>query len=381
MARRLGITSFQSADRYGLALTLGAGEVRLTELTAAYGALASGGYRVDPVLVTRITSADGEILYEAPAPRRERVLDERVAWLVTDVLADPQARVTTFGAGSSLETPFGAAVKTGTTTDWRDNWTVGYTRSMVVGVWVGNADNAPMEHISGVEGAAPIWQATMVSLHPTAPAPFVRPADLEQRTVCAASGLLPGPACTHLRDEWFLPGSVPEAVCTMHRLETLDAATGRLADASTPPERRITRKVTRWPADALLWAEQNGLATSPEAAAGVPGKAGADESGAVPPGALRLARPVQGARYCLATDLAGAYQMVEVVAVGPEGAGLSSLTVEVDGVPWQIWAAPPYRAFWPLAAGEHKFALVGTAADGTALESEGVRITVATSCD
>ncbi len=377
MARRLGITSFQSADRYGLALTLGGGEVTLLQLTSAYGALATGGVRVDPILVARVVSADGQVLYEAPSPARERVLDERVAWLVTDVLADPQARMPAFGAGSALDTAYGAAVKTGTTTEWRDNWTVGYSRDMVVGAWVGNADNAPMERISGVSGAAPIWQATMDSLHPQAPPPFSRPAGLQEETVCAESGLLPGPACTHLSDDWFLPGDEPETTCTMHRLETVDAATGRLADASTPPERIVRRKVTYWPADAMVWAEQSGLPMPPETAAqsasgGLPSRA--------PRVQVRLASPPSGAAYCLAEDLATRYQQIEVVAVGPESTRLASLALEVDGSVWHTWLSAPYRTFWPLEPGEHTLGLVGTLADGGLLTADEVRITVSTSC-
>lgn len=390
MARRLGITSFQSADRYGLALTLGGGEVQLLQLAAAYGAFANGGLRVDPVLVARIETADGRLLYEAPGPARQRVLDERVAWLVTDVLADPMARLPAFGASSPLNTAYGAAVKTGTTTEWRDNWTVGYTRNRVVGVWVGNADNSPMKQISGVTGAAPIWQGVMNSLHPVSTPPFGRPEGLVERTVCADSGLLPGPACTRLRDEWFLPGNAPQAACTMHRLEELDAATGRLAGASTPPERRVLRRVTYWPADALLWAEHAGLPLPPEPADGEAAAwaAGDPVEGAVASHAAergearpRLASPVTGSAYCLAADIAARYQQVEVVAVGPMGVALTRLALEVDGVAVHTWAGAPYRAFWPLAPGAHVLRAVAVTRDGTELYSEPVQIMVRDVCD
>jgi membrane peptidoglycan carboxypeptidase len=364
--------------------------VQLLQLAAAYGAFANGGLRVDPVLVARIETADGRLLYEAPGPDRQRVLDERVAWLVSDVLADPAARLPAFGSSSPLNTAFGAAVKTGTTTEWRDNWTVGYTRDMVVGVWVGNADNASMEQISGVTGAAPIWQGVMASLHPEAPQPFVRPEGLVERTVCADSGFLPGPACPRLRDEWFLPGNAPQEACTMHRLEELDAATGRLASASTPPERRVLRRVTYWPADALLWAEHAGLPLPPEpadgeAAAWAAGDpvAGAAATGAAEPHEARprLASPVSGSTYCLAADIAPRYQQVEIVAVGPIGVALARLTLEVDGAAVHRWAGAPYRAFWPLAPGAHVLRVVGVTRDGTEIYSEPVQIMVRDACD
>jgi len=175
LAADVGITTLDRAQSHGLALTLGSGEVRLLELTAAYGALATGGYRLEPMLIREVTTEDGTVLYRAPSPEPERVLDERIAYLITDILSDPQARAPAFGIGSVLEAGMPAAVKTGTTTEWRDNWTVGYTTSYVVGVWVGNADNEPMRGISGVDGAAPIWRGILRELHPTQPAPFVRP--------------------------------------------------------------------------------------------------------------------------------------------------------------------------------------------------------------
>ncbi|MCB0226046.1 MAG: hypothetical protein KDI02_20325, partial [Anaerolineae bacterium] len=120
------------------------------------------------------------------------VMDARTAYLITDILSDNYARRSTFGAGSPLRLDRPAAAKTGTTQDWRDNWTVGYTPEMVVGVWVGNADNEPMRHVSGVTGAAPIWRDVTQQLLKTHPArEFPQPPGLIEETVCALNGLLP----------------------------------------------------------------------------------------------------------------------------------------------------------------------------------------------
>ena len=134
-------------DDYGLGLTIGGGEVTLLELTAAYSCLARMGTHRAPVFLTTT----------APVPE-VRVFDPAACWLLADVLADNDARTRTFGMESALRLPFPVAVKTGTSTDYRDNWTVGFNARFTVGVWVGNFDNSPMRGVSGVTGAAPIFR-------------------------------------------------------------------------------------------------------------------------------------------------------------------------------------------------------------------------------
>ncbi|MFM7172622.1 MAG: transglycosylase domain-containing protein, partial [Caldilinea sp.] len=144
LAAQAGIATF--TERYGLALTLGGGEVRLLDLTAAYS-IFDDGYALAPRALQRVessapaTSQATTIFHLAPPTTSPQVLSPQAAYLITDILADDLARAPTFGRGSVLDLPFPAAVKTGTTTDWRDNWTVGYSTQRIVGVWVGNADN------------------------------------------------------------------------------------------------------------------------------------------------------------------------------------------------------------------------------------------------
>ncbi len=379
-AQRLGITSLGDAERYGLALTLGSGEVSLLELTAAYGAFANGGHRVTPYLIERVEDRQGNLLYQAPQAAPERVLDERIAYLITDVLSDKRARAPAFGAGSPLDLPFPAAVKTGTTTEWRDNWTVGYSTEAVVGIWVGNANNEPMERVSGVSGAAPIWNGIMRAAHIRRPAPFARPAGLVEREVCAVSGLLPGPACTHRRRELFLAEAVPTRACGMHRLLEVDLANGEPVSPDTPSERRGLRAITVWPQELAAWAQEQGLAAAPLALAALAAPQtqpqGAGELPAEP--SLRIVSPDPNSRYALAANIPREHQRVEVAVSAPASLGQGECTLWVDGQPWHRWQAPPYRVFWPLVPGEHEFRAEVLMEDSIAVRSAPVRIFVVT---
>ena len=153
----LGITELAENTNVDLSVTLGGGEVRLLNLTAAYGALANGGTRITPTLIREVKTADGEMLYQHATSQGERIIDPRVTYLITNILSDDGARRPAFGVNSVLNIGRPAAAKTGTTTDFRDNWVMGYTPDLVVGVWVGNADYTPMTLATGITGAGPIW--------------------------------------------------------------------------------------------------------------------------------------------------------------------------------------------------------------------------------
>ncbi len=185
LAHEMGITTLNDPDRYGLSLVLGGGEVKLLDMTSAYGVIANGGVSPGRASVTRVLDHQGKPLYErkvAPKP----VLDPSIAFIMTNILSDNTARTLDFGANSPLN--FGsrpAAAKTGTTNDFKDNWTVGYTPNLVVGVWVGNSDGRPMEGISGVQGAAPIWNAAMHRLVDPLPVEnFNQPANVVSGCAC-----------------------------------------------------------------------------------------------------------------------------------------------------------------------------------------------------
>ncbi len=178
-----------------------------------------------------------------------QAVDPRVAFLITDILSDDIARAPSFGRGSMLKLSRPAAVKTGTTTDWRDNWTVGYTPDLATGVWVGNADNTPMLGVSGVTGAGPIWHDVMEMAHKTLPVrSFQQPAGLIRAEVCADSGLLPTQWCTRRRSELFIAGTEPTEFDTVYQPVVVDTCNGGLASPNTPETCRVQRVQQRLPA-------------------------------------------------------------------------------------------------------------------------------------
>ncbi len=223
--RALGFSSLdQAAEHYGLAIALGDGEVRLLDLANAYATLARGGVLL-PVRATPIGGATAE---------GARVLSEREAFMITHVLADPSARVASFGDDSALELPFEAAAKTGTSKGYRDNVAVGYTPEITVAVWVGNFDGSPMRGISGITGAGPLFREVMIAAaRHRAPTAFLEPEGLHSVEVCALSGHRPGPDCPHRRVDILPIGDEP-STCTMHVHVAVDRATGERAGEDCP---------------------------------------------------------------------------------------------------------------------------------------------------
>jgi penicillin-binding protein 1C len=212
MAERMGITSLTRTD-YGLSLTLGGGEVSLLEMTGGYAVIANGGLKVPPVAISKIVDFQGNVVYQYQPPAGEQVISPEHAYLMSSILSDNSARAPVFGLNSIVNLPFQVAVKTGTSNDTRDNWTLGYTPDLAVGVWVGNADYTPMENITGITGAGPIWAEFMTyainRLTSGNPTPFVRPAGVEQHTICTVSGTQPSQWCPSQREEYFAPGQPP----------------------------------------------------------------------------------------------------------------------------------------------------------------------------
>jgi len=265
MASRLGVTTL-TRDDYGLALTLGGGEVTLLELTGAYQAMANAGWQVPPVAILNVTDSLGRVMEEYRPPEGVPVLRPEHAYLMTHILADNQARSAAFGPDSALKLSRPAAVKTGTTTNYRDNWTIGYTPDMVVGVWVGNSDNSPMEGVSGVGGAGPIWHNVMERALEGLPVrDFIRPPGIVQLEICADSGTLPSPVCPRRSSEIFAqdqPPLGPEH--DMHQVLRLDTAANCVAHEYTPLDRVVERYFQVFPPDGRAWAAQNGIEQPPD---------------------------------------------------------------------------------------------------------------------
>src|SRR3989344_3738298 len=222
-ASAMGITTFEDPSRYGLSLTLGGGEVTMTDMATAYGVFANNGYRINLHPILKITNNRGKIIEEYEAPKSpifgKKVIPSSASYIISHILQDNDARSLEFGTNSELRiNNKTVSVKTGTTNDFRDNWTIGYTPSFLVTTWVGNNDNKPMNGlVSGITGAAPIWHKIMSHLLEKMPdEPMQKPSDVIGRNVCSTSGLIPPPDGTPdrcpTRFEYFIQGTEPKMV-------------------------------------------------------------------------------------------------------------------------------------------------------------------------
>jgi membrane peptidoglycan carboxypeptidase len=186
-ARDMGISTFNDLSRFGLSLTLGGGEVKMTDMMSAYGTFANNGVRHNTTGIAKVMDSNGVIIEDSNETSGVKVLSPGVAYLINSVLSDNAARTPAFGPNSLLNIPgHTVAVKTGTTDLKRDNWTFGYTPDYVVGVWVGNNNNTPMDQSlsSGVTGAAPIWNKIMTELLKDQPnVAFIRPNEVSEIAV------------------------------------------------------------------------------------------------------------------------------------------------------------------------------------------------------
>lgn len=263
IAQRFGITSFTDPSRYGLSLTLGGGEVELVELTGAYATLANGGARAPVTPFTKIVNGNGQTIYDTGVSDAVpvQVTDPRYAYLLTSMLSDNAARTPAFGANSPLKVSRPAFVKTGTTNDYKDNWTLGGTSELVIGVWVGNPRNEEMQNVSGITGAAPIWHNVLERVYAEhsnfrsiAPHDFPIPPGLVQAEVCNESGLLATEYCPpdHRHSEIFLTNQAPTQFDDVWVNQKIDVTNGMLANENCAADQVEERVVAKLHADGLL---------------------------------------------------------------------------------------------------------------------------------
>jgi len=345
---RGGFTTFdRTASHYGLGVTLGNAEVRLDELVAAYSAFARGGEWIEPTYLT-----------SRPMARRTLV-SPRTAFWITDILSDPEAREFIFGRGGNLAFPFPVAVKTGTSQAYHDNWTIGYSPDVTVGVWVGNFDRTPLRDSTGVTGAGPIFHAVMLAAEQRASqmdraasadsrmraasadsrilvaSAFRRkddaPSDTTSREICALSGQAANPWCPTKRYEWVVAGQAL-LPCAWHHLSD-----GKL--------------VVFWPPEYRQWAGERGLlqATRPAIAER---SVTANQPASSRPPALAIVNPPDGATYLIDPTLRREFQTLAFRAAADR---TSRIVWSVNGR--EAGTAEPDSAFmWPLAPGSHRIA-------------------------
>lgn len=345
-----------SASHYGVGIALGDGEVTLVELATAYATLARGGRSVVPRSILSIErAASARIVPESPVS--EQVFDAKRASLVTDILRDRKARLSSFGEETVFDLPFEVAAKTGTSKGYRDNWAVGYTPELTVAVWVGNFDGSPMKDVSGVTGAGPLFrQAMLAASRYFAPTSFDEP-DARRVSVCALSGRLPGPHCPHERKE-LIPNDVALETCDMHVSVTVDTKTGERAGPScdTDVEARIFE---HYPPLLMPWARATARNLVPATfSKRCPGPSTPSTD------TLRILYPHDGARFYL-TDAAPSF--IRVTATFAQGA--TSARFLLDGRPIEI--DDKHRGLVKLEIGNHTL----VAKDGD-LASEPVEIIV-----
>lgn len=235
LAYDMGLSTLSPTDetmsRVGLSLTLGGGDVKMIELISAYSAFANGGKRVDPVAILKVEDTRGQVLETHNPASGKQVLSPEEAWLITNALADNNARLLAFSDNNAMKIPGReVAAKTGTTNDKRDNWTVGWTPSRIVTVWVGNNDNSPMKQLaSGVTGAAPIWRRILLtSIEGMDAETFERPSGIVDRDV----DLISGYSAHHdfpSKKEYFISGTEPVAEDPIHMKLAVCKSEGKLA--------------------------------------------------------------------------------------------------------------------------------------------------------
>ena len=319
----------------------------------------------------------GRLEWEQLAGRRRAGVSPQVAYLISDILSDDAARMPAFGAGGPLQLSRPAAAKTGTTTDFRDNWTLGYTPQLAVGVWVGNADNEPMVRTSGVTGAAPIWHDFMEAALAGQPVLAVHAAgwdrggrDLRElrppghrRTARESAPRCSSPAPSRWQS------TTPTAACT------IDSATGLLwADGCAGPP--VQTGLSRGRAGDRGVGAQAGhrLTCPPASATGRPsrprGRAAPLRRGPV----LLVSYPDADAVLALSSQIPAERQQIELSAWASPG--ILRLRMEMDGAALRTFDGPPYRVLWPLSTGTHTLSIVGWDAAGRAYEGAPVTFRV-----
>jgi penicillin-binding protein 1C len=301
------------STEYGLGLTLGNGEATLLQLARAYALFPRTGR---PLSLRWII--DGSDSSGTSQPDTEKVMPAAVAAIIGDILADHDARAPAFGNPSVLDMPFRCGVKTGTTKDYKDNWTVGFAGRFTVAVWVGNFDGSPMHNVSGVAGAGPIFHEIMQAIEKRygTPRPYDAPEGVVRRKICPLSGEKPGPWCEGAIEELFIWGSEPKATCRYH-----------------------SESGIAYPPEYALWAKECGK----EAEAG-------EKSAAIPKGSkLRIVYPDNASVFAIDPVLDTAFQTLSISILAPQS---SAVTVYVDGKKHATVRAP-YTCRWRLQKGEH----------------------------
>jgi 1A family penicillin-binding protein len=370
LASKAGISTFGNPDDYDLSIALGGGEVTLLELTGAYASFANQGFRVEPISILEISELNGDVIYQHQFQIQNQIMDERVTWLISDILNDNDARSIGFGPNTALNIDRPAAVKTGTTTNYHDNWTVGYTPDIVVGVWVGNANHEPMRAVSGLSGAGPIWhQFIREALTGIPERWFIHPQGVVQKEVCAISGLLPTDDCPLNKLEWFIAGTEPVTSDNIYHRVWIDIVTGRLAAEDTSPSLKNEISVFDLPPQAHNWARSQGLILLSDLQQ--KGEL-VNSTGSTNP--IQIIAPGNGSQYRLNSTVdPNAQRLLIQVATSLD---LEEINLWLNGSLLKILVDPPWQFWWPLESGEHTLRASGSTTSGDSLQTQEISFSV-----
>lgn len=359
---KMGLTTWEPTEEnvnsVGLSLTLGGREVRLIDLTSSFGVLANGGVKQDPVSILKVEDSKGKTLYEYKDSDGTKILDSGIAFIISNILADNGARSAAFGSNSILNVPGKTvSVKTGTTDEKRDNWTVGYTPSVVVGVWVGNNDNSKMNPTiaSGVTGASPIWQKIMVAALKDKPLESPKqPDNVSYIDIDGLMGAKPKDG-TPSRKEYFVKGTEPNSEAWAYqRQKVCQTNTHRLANDGEPADEKdvIVLKeddptgANKWQAGIDQWvltAADARFVGLGKGCSGVPGFSGAGNTG----GVISIVNISNGANVP---------RVFDVLAKTNSPAGVKKATWSIDGAQKNVQTGEPFAQhveFPPGDKGSH----------------------------
>ncbi|MBU1083312.1 penicillin-binding protein [Patescibacteria group bacterium] len=339
LAHKMGITTLNEPERYGLSLVLGGGEVKLLDLTAAYGVFATGGEKAKLMSVLKVEDAKGRILEENSPAQRQKVLDPEIAYLINNVLSDDVARSPLFGSNGSLTLPGKvAAAKTGTTNLYKDGWTIGYTPDLVTGVWVGNNDGSPMNKASGSSVAAPIWNGFMRKALADKPnKEFTVPTGIRTAVVDSMSGKLPTDASPETKIEVFTSSNLPTESDNIHKkVRVVKSAPDRLPPNGFPldlTEERIFTELhserpnnSAWEEPVITWAKANGFNNTPNQMYDGPGGVSSE---------IQISAPANGSTVS-GDFTTAAYVVDDSIVDKIEFYYDSTLVQTVKSKPWQI---------------------------------------------
>lgn len=383
---KMGINTLKnSADHYGLALTLGGGEVRLLDMAEAYNVIANLGDKFDQSVVLEVKDNDSNVIYEWEKPEGVYILGDRGrehAYQIIDILKDNNARLPGFGDGSVLNIDYEAAVKTGTTRNFRDNWTIGFSPNLLTAVWVGNADAGAMENVSGIDGAAPIWADFMETALQFSPKRFfLAPDSLIEVEICALSGKLPTAECADRVFELFDKENAPTQQDDYFIKYWVNKVNGKIVEAECAKSydsSLLEQKVlVTYPAELQKWAVEKGLNLPPyEPCPGSYGYSNTYTNGYADgnSASIFLDSPANNDEYLIDTILPLNDQRIPLRVTVPHET--IKVTFYIDGITLATQTEHPFTYLWEPKKGKHNLKAEAELIGGRKIESDTVSFSI-----